>query len=201
MKSDATHGALKMNRSTRCLLTLGVGILLIATSNAQDPTRIIRTGPRPKVADFSGSEVLRLLGIPAAKAEILLNRSYRSVRAELVVGNRVGASIEETPLAGSAGAPLFPPDNKVTVGFAVFPEKRLFKLIVEMSTVDVPMPEGVAYDFPSMNPAGIYEDGLVIFAYEARNDEKPVRGKADMNRYLGVRIRLSDEEFHGGGEK
>ena len=85
--------------------------------------------------------------------------------------------------------PLSSP-NTVTVGFAALEQKRRFMLFIEGSSAEVDMPPDFKYNYSSMVPNGLYQDGMMIFAYEPKDPMRGVRGKADMLRYREHRGRL-----------
>ena len=132
------------------------------------------------------------MGLTGAKAEITLARPYRQVMAQIVIGKRENNVTVEQQLHGSISVPIMPASSKVTAGFVVLPEKQEFVLFIQGATMEVDMPPGYTYDFQTMNPAGIYEDGVLVFAFETIDPNIGVTRIAEMKRYVGVRIHLYD---------
>ncbi len=182
-----------MSRFSRCLsITALVTLAGVPTVVAQSASRTLTAAPRTKAIPLTGSEALSILGVTAAKTELTIVRPYRQVRAGIVAGQLVNGDYVERTIGGSVGMPSMLMGQKIIAGLAVVPEKKLITLIFGTGMMQSPMPDNYTYDLELSNPAGIYQDGLLIFAYEPKVEGKAVSGRVDTKRYLGLRITFDD---------
>ncbi len=189
---NRNHG-LQMNRTFRYIsiatLVTFAGVLPVV---AQSASRTLTAAPRTKAIPLTGSEALSILGVTAAKTELTIVRPYRQVRAGIVAGQLVNGDYVERTIGGSMGMPSMLMGQRIIAGLAVVPEKKSITLIFGTGMMQSSMPDDYTYDLEMSSPAGIYQDGLLIFAYESKVEGKAVNGRADTKRYLGLRITFDD---------
>ena len=175
-----------MNHLRLCLLVF----LACAGSGFAQVSTLVQS-PRTKHAEFTGSEVLFILGIDAFKCEVRFTRPQKVEKIALVVGRTENAKNieEETNLGEYRG---FPAVSSYTVGLALRPEQKQLITILDGGMTLLPLPDGFKYDYSRSSGNGIYDGGLVIFAYEPRDQAKEPTSKVDCTRYLGVRLYLKD---------
>ena len=145
--------------------------------------------PRTKAVELTGSEALMILGIQAFKTEVRFTRPQQITRVTMVVGRLLAGKIheEETALEEYHG---MPPVTAFKVGLAWRPDTRLLTTIAGDGMISQTASDGFTFDYPSLAPDGIYDNGLVIFAYEPRDKSKRPATKNDCLRYLGMRVYL-----------
>lgn len=189
----ARNRCLPMNRYFRLVSMVAViAFAGVPPVVAQSTSRTLTAAPRTKAIALTGSEALSILGVTAAKTELTIVRPYRQVRAGIVAGQLVNGDYVERALGGSIEMPSMVMGQKIIAGFAILPEKKTITLIFGTGTMQMPLPDDYAYDLTLSSPAGIYQDGLLIFAYEPKVEGKAVNGRADTKRYLGLRITFDD---------
>jgi hypothetical protein len=175
----------------RFLLAVSLGASLWSASTfAEQATPT--SAPKTKAVDFTGTEALSILGISAFKCEVRFGRPQILAKVTMVVGRtEAGKAIEEETLVIEMGRG-FPPITKSTVGMAIRSDSDRLILIHDSMMMDKTIPAGFRLDYAAYAPDGIYDDGLVIFAYEARDKTKRPTKRTECVRYLGMRFSFRD---------
>lgn len=166
----------------RCVFWLGVSLAALPLEAA---------APVSRELPFSGSDVFSSLGIPAWKCEITLPRPAKAVTATVVRGSfvREGMVTEEEIKPGLGFAPALR-FVRFTSGLIVLEEKKAFRLLLMDATATLEIPSGFRFDYSVSSGRGIFVGDTVIFAYEPKDKNKPVRAKEDMLRWIGLRFNV-----------